>query len=75
MYYKIYNSYPGKKRAQKISVPQMTRKCSALFQLCVPHKHVVYACYFSQNQAAEDGHFLTMIDISSVPFQYFLILK
>lgn len=41
---------------------QMRRKCSVLFQFHVAHKHIGYACYFSQNQAAEHGHFLTMID-------------
>lgn len=39
------------------------------------YKHTGYACYFSQNQAAEYGHFLTMIDISSGPPQCFLILS
>ena len=54
---------------------QMRKKCSDLFQFHMSHKHTGYACHFSQNQAAEYGHFLTMIDTGSGPPQCFLILK
>lgn len=54
---------------------QTRGKCSVLFQFHVAQKHTGYACYFSQNQTAEYGHFLTMIDLSSGPPQCSLILK
>lgn len=53
----------------------MRRKHNVLFQLGVPHRHAAYACYFSQNQAAEHGQVFTMTDISSDLFQCFLIPK